>query len=47
MLVLAADSNHIPQPRQGEETESKFREPDSLQRFNMGVSPKYIALGLC
>lgn len=47
MPVLAADRNHIPQPRQGKDMESKFREPDSLQWFNMGVSPKYIALGLC
>lgn len=47
MPALAADVNHIPQPHQGEETESKFREPDSLQWFNMGVSPKYKVLGLC
>lgn len=47
MLALAADFNHIPQPHQADETESKFRVPDSLQRFNMRVSPKYIVLGLC
>lgn len=47
MPALAADFNHIPQPHQADETESKFREPDSLQRFNMRVSPKYIVLGLC
>lgn len=47
MPALAADFSRIPQPRRGEETESKFREPDSLQWFNMGVSPKYKVLGLC
>lgn len=47
MQALAVDFNHIPKPHQGEETESKFRETDSLQWFNMGVSPKYIVLGLC
>lgn len=45
MPVLAADFNLIPKARQGEEAESKFRRPDSLQRFNTGVSPKYVALG--
>lgn len=35
--LLAADFSRIPRRRRGEETESKFREADSLQWFNTGV----------